>query len=424
MIDANQVRFSFGPPQPGTPKSARDEEADLFHYIGVVRRRKRLIAGGVMALLSCTIAVTYLMTPIYESRTSILPRAKERNSSMSALLGRVNSIVDIGGFGIPADGDSDKFINILESRTLAASVAEKLDLLPVLFESRRSGGGWKNPAAAPTLQDAVDLLREKVVSVVSNNRGLITVTVRWKNPEVAAAIADEYVEELGKYLKENDLTVASKHMSFVKDRLRAAAVELRDAEDAMKSFCEKNGIVSLPEQTQLLFEQISALYIKARMKETELEVLKKTVGSSNPEILRKQTEIDAILRQIREIEQGRSTAYVESNGYIPLYKLPEKSLEYARAAREVTIKQSVFSYLQTEYESARMAENREAISFVRLDEASRPRRPVKPDRPMIVGLAGVVSCLAMFMLASFVDYVERRKREEYARTRPTEAGQS
>ncbi len=421
MGDENQIRFSFGQNDAGGLRRPVDEEVDLFYYLKILRRHRKLILGGVLAITIGALVVSFFIPPVYEARTSIIPRAKERNSSMAALLGRMNSIIDLGGMGVAPEGDADRFINVLESRTLAQSVVEKLDLLPVLFKSERTEGGWRNPDRHPAVNDAVNLLKEGVVSIGTNNHGLITITAQWTDPEAAAAIAGEYVTELERYLRENDLTVASKHKSFVKGRLDEAQIELKEAEEALRIFCEKNGVISLPEQTQLLFEQITALYLRVRIKETELDVLKKTVGASNPEISRKQMEIDSMLQQIRDLEKGKNMLYVESNGYIPLYKLPEKSLEFARKTREVTIKQSVFSYLQTEFESAKIAENREAISFVRLDSAVKPDFPVRPNRPLIVGLAGVVSCLAMFMLASFLEYVERRRREESAQSGPPSA---
>jgi capsule polysaccharide export protein KpsE/RkpR len=149
-----------------------------------------------------------------------------------------------------------------------------------------------------------------------------------------------------------------------------------------------------------------------RIKQAELDVFKKFGGASNPELIRKQAEIDSLFEQIKDVERGKDNAYIEANGFIPLYKVPEKSLEFARLQREVKVKQNVFTYLQTEYESSRITENKEAISFVRLDEATPPKKPVRPIRSLIVGLAGIVSCLAMFMLASFLEYIERRRREE------------
>lgn len=420
MNDKNVIRFSFD----GEGKEERrsqPEEVDLFHYLQILSRHRRLIGGGVFLFVAGALVVSLFLPPVYEARTSLLPRSTERSSSLSALLGKMDTFIDLGGAaGMASEGDTDRFLNILESRTLSASVIRKLDLLPDLFPGEREGDRWADPSDPPTLADGVDLLTERVVSVGTNNHGLITVTVQWRDPEVAARIANAFVAELDGYLKENDLTVASRHKDFVGRRLAEARTELTKAEEDLRAFCETHGVISLSDQTQLLFEQITALYSQVAVKRSELEVLRKYGSASNPEVLRKQTEVDSMLRQIRDLERGRQEApagrgpYIDANGFIPLYKLPKKSLEYARLLREVKVRQNVFTYLQTEFESARIAENREAISFVRLDEARPPRRPVRPVRSLIVGLAAVVSCLAMFLLASFLEYIERRRREEEA----------
>jgi uncharacterized protein involved in exopolysaccharide biosynthesis len=417
MSDPNTIHFSFGPEG---KEGHGPEEVDLFHYLQILKRHRRLIAGGVALFVLGAFVVSLFLPPVYEARTSFLPRTKERSSSLSAILGKMNSVLDLGAMaGMGGEGDADRFINILESRVLSETVVRKLDLLPELFKNKWDGSNWVDPDEAPSMEDAIDLLTKQVVTVGTNNHGLLTVTAQWRDPEIAASIANAYVDSLAKYLKENDLTVASRHKDFVQRRLVEARTELATSEDGLRLFCETNGVISLTDQTHLLFEQITALYTHVAVNRAEVDVLKRFSTASNPELIRKQAQIDSMLRQIQDLERGGNEAQnvgngvlIDANGFIPLYKLPKKSLEYARLLRDVKVRQNVFTYLQSEFESARIAENREAISFVRLDRATRPRKPIRPVRSLIVGLAGIVSCLAMFLLASFLEYMERRKREE------------
>lgn len=403
MNDPNLIRFqdsgSGGKPE-GDP-----EEMDLFHYLQVIRRHRRLIAGGILLSVLVAAVVSLLLPREYEAQTSLLPVSRSSSSRFSNLLNSLGSLADLQGFSdsIPEEGP-DLLVNVLESRSVALAVVEKEGLADTLAPDETD--------ARQARRTAVERLREDVLSVSDNNRGLVTVSARCDDPALAARIANAAVEALGGFLQENKVTSASRAQAFLETRLVEVGKELEDAEDALKVFCEKNGVISIPEQTRLLFEQIADLSSEVALRRARAEVLDRFGGSQNPETTRLKAEIESLRKEILDLERGISRTegpMIQSNGFIPLYHVPEKSLQYSRLMRDVRVKQEVFGFLRTESEASRIRASCEDIAFTVLDPAVPPREPVRPKPLLIVSLAAVFSALATFLLASFLEYLARHR---------------
>jgi tyrosine-protein kinase Etk/Wzc len=199
---------------------------------------------------------------------------------------------------------------------------------------------------------------------------------------------------------------------FLSKRITEVGRDLAAAEEALQKFCEENGVISMPDQTRLLFEQIAALSSEVALKRARKDMLEKLGGTANPEIPRLDAEIDGLQKEILELERGakrKEGPFIQGNGFIPLYNVPEKSLQYSRLLRDVRVRQEVFGYLQTEFEAAKIRESCEEISFTLLDPAAPPQDPVRPKPLLIVSLAGIFSALATFMIASFLEYLARQR---------------
>jgi len=407
--DPNLIHFQDLP----APSSDPAEEMDLLYYVQVVRKHRFLIGSGVVLSLLVATLVSLLLSPEFEATATILPVRRSSSSRMSSLLSNLGTLADLPGLsdGIPEES-SDLLTNVLESRTIAARIIEKESLMPRLFESEYDAerGEWRE--LEPSVDEAIEKLRDDILSVSDNNRGLISITARFGDPAVAAGIANAAAESLEEFLKNNKITAAGRTRDFLRTRLDEVGTELVTAEEALREFCEKNGVISMPEQTRLLFEQIATLSSELALKRARLQVLEKFGGASNPEATRIQAEIESIEKEVLDLERGvrrSENPMIQSNGFIPLYHVPEKSLQYSRLLREVRVKQEVLQFLRTESEAARIRLTCEEIAFTLLDPAVPPERPVRPKPLLIISLAGIFSALATFMTASFLEYLSRHR---------------
>ncbi len=405
MDDPDLARHSNAPSTPGEDS----EDMDLLYYVQVASKHRYLIGGGILLSMVVAGLVSLLLPKEYEASASILPVSQSSRPGLSSFLSNLGSLADLSGLSdaLPEEG-ADFLMNVLESRRVAEYIVDSESL-----------GDGSNPLVreGESREKRIKRLREKILSVSDNNKGLITVSARFGDPETAARIANCAVEGLEDFLKRNRVTAASRTRDFLEQRLAEAGKELKEAEEALRTFCETNGVISMENQTRLLFEQIATLSSEAARKRAQLDVLGQFSGTANPEITRLEAEIESLEHEIHDLERGaekRKGPMIQSNGFIPLYNVPEKSLLYARLLREVRVKQEVQTFLRTEFEAARIRSSSEEIAFTLLDPAEPFEQPVRPKPLLIVSLAAVFSALATFMLASFLEYLERRRGAEGA----------
>jgi len=75
----------------------------------------------------------------------------------------------------------------------------------------------------------------------------LTVTTSW--PSVSYALADRLIASVNKFNTQTRQSQASAERQFVQGRAREAEIALRDAEDRMQSFLQRNRIVASPDLT-------------------------------------------------------------------------------------------------------------------------------------------------------------------------------
>ncbi len=109
----------------------------------------------------------------------------------------------ITGLTTPAD----KILVFLKSRTIAQMVIKRFDLLRVFNENRWDAekSAWKDPGKPPLMEDAVKKLTKNVTSFKKSKEGTIAITVEWKDPKLAAAVANYYVAALAEFMKDKSV---------------------------------------------------------------------------------------------------------------------------------------------------------------------------------------------------------------------------
>lgn len=194
---------------------------DLLQLWNWLWRGRLFIA--VATVLAGVIAATYVALSPTWYRADILLAPADKSSMQGALSGSIGSIAGLGGLiGLDnlslGGGSTAESVAILTSREFIGDFILSHDLLPVLFsdEWNEKAGKWNgtDPSDWPDTQDAVKLFIERLITVREDKRtGLVTLSVDWKNPVLAAQWANSLVERLnervrGRMLEEADANVA------------------------------------------------------------------------------------------------------------------------------------------------------------------------------------------------------------------------
>lgn len=181
-----------------------DQDPTLLDYWIVIKRGRWLIISLFLLAVIATLFLSLSTPKTYQARTTIMPMGQE-TSGLSAALS-ASPLAGIGGLG-GIQNPTDRLIVVLQSRTVAEDVIQRLDLLKIFNEEQwdTAHAAWKDPDKVPMLEDAIGLLQKVVIHVSGDRRGVITLTAEWRNPALAAKIANAYVDALSRFLNEHSI---------------------------------------------------------------------------------------------------------------------------------------------------------------------------------------------------------------------------
>ena len=387
-------------PRPPTPDPYMEDEINLLDYWRVIRKRWKII--GVIFFTAVVVAavVSLLMTPIYQAKATLMP-IESSGSQVSAALRSLENLPFVGGM-VPGGASGDKMIAVLKSRTVAEDVIHTLDLINVLFEE-------PDPEEPPTLQDTVRALSD-MTEITDDKKGLISIAVEHKDPQLVADIANQYTGALQRFLSENALSMAKRNRMFIEGQLEKVKDEMQEAEEALKCFQTNKKIVAMDAQTEASIKALAELKAQITAKEVELGVLKQFATSNNPDVIRIKDELRELKKQLAMLEKKGSNP--EADAFPSLSEAPELGLQYIRLKRDAVTQQKVFELLTQQYEMAKIEEAKEDIAFQVIDPAIPPEKRIKPKRRLNVMLAGIVSLFAGIFLVFFLEYLENLKKRE------------
>jgi uncharacterized protein involved in exopolysaccharide biosynthesis len=374
------------------------EKTGFWDYIALLVKWRRLIVVNFVIICAIAIIMSFVLPEWYKAETILFPPTEQSMMpfGLSSVLGDI-PFTDIGLPGMTSP--SEIFIGILQSQSVARTIVEKYDLQRV----------YKKDRLISTIETLWDHSEFEITE-----EGLIYVAVEERDPQLAAAIANTYVEELDRVNQQADISQAKSTRIFVATRLEETVRKLQEAEEALRRFQEEHRTISLPEQVAAIIESAVELRTNQVTLEVERGVLSGTLSPSHPRMLQLQKEIDEIQKQLDEIMrgEGEQDGSTDEDFSIPLADVPSVGLKLARLTREVMIQEAIFELLTQQHEQAKIQEAKDTPTVQILDRAVPPERRSRPVRRRMVLLAGMFSLFLSMVMIAWIEYVNRLKDQE------------
>ncbi|CAG0984191.1 hypothetical protein MTYP_01920 [Methylophilaceae bacterium] len=193
--------------------SQADDEISLLDLLIVLAKHKKMIMGITIAAALISIAYALNLPNIYTGTTKVLP-PQQSQSSASALLSQLGGLAGATGGSLGIKNPNDLYIAMLRSRNVMEKIVKRFDL--------------QKAYKAKTITDALNAL-QKASNISVGKDGVITVEVDDKNPELASALANAYIEELNKLVQTFALSEAAQRRQFFETQMKPARDKLTDA---------------------------------------------------------------------------------------------------------------------------------------------------------------------------------------------------
>ena len=370
-------------------------EIDLLTLIPeVIKERYRYIVFVVSIVTITAIVISLVWPPTYEAYGLLAPNIGT-TSPYTELANnvRLRLFYILRGSGLVV---SDVFARILRSRRIQETVIRKCDLMNVYNVNN--------------LEDAIDHF-EKDTNIEVGWEGFITLSAKASTAELAAKITNEWIKALDNYLHHMQRERGKAEKKFVQKQLTEVAQKLKKAQDSLKNFLTKHGLIEIAQVEDTLLpldnRSINAQISKAMdiyydfsrrlmTKEVTLNIYSRW-EKEHPMIQQLRNEIDALTSRTKTMVFSKADSGLGPGFSSPLIHTPLIQKEYRILRNSVTIYSSLKNLLEVYLELSRIEESRNLPLIEVIDWAKPPDRRSWPQRKLIV-IAAIASSFLISLL--------------------------
>jgi len=200
-------------PNPAPP--AYDDEIDLWELWETIWSSRWLIVAIASVFTLGGVTYSLLAQEWYKADVVLAPAEKK---SIGGALSQFAGLASLAGVDIPGAGEQEP-VAVLKSREFSRAFIEEQRLLPTLLEGRSFDGD------APDVRDAVNVFDKEIRSVTEDKKtGLVTLSIRWKDPETAASWANLLVKRLNDRLRSQSEAEAARNVAYLQREIAASSV--------------------------------------------------------------------------------------------------------------------------------------------------------------------------------------------------------
>jgi uncharacterized protein involved in exopolysaccharide biosynthesis len=349
--------------------SAPEQEAHLLDLLIILSMRRRFILWFTVGAAILTTIIVFLVPNKYTATTIVLPPTQ--NSSMSsALLSQLagsGSLASLAGASLGVRNPTDMYVSLFRSRTVEDDLIDQFKLMARYKE--------KN------MVDARIAFEDHSTVVLGSKDGLIRVTVTDRDPNLAAQIANRYIDVFRKHTDTLTITEASQRRAFFQQQLLEANENLVRSEETMKKTEQSTGVLQLDSQARALIESAAVLRGQITAKEVQLQSMRSYVTEDNPQYLMAQQELDALKAQLAKIAGPGAEATTDIG--LSKTNIPETGMQYMNNLRDVRYYETIADLIAKQFEAAKIDEARQGTIEVS-DVAVPPDKKSSPKRALIV----------------------------------------
>jgi len=363
----------------------------LLEYLLVIVKWRKVVALNFLAVTVGAAVLSFVVPSWYTSRASLIPtESGGADIGLYSLLETSFPLLSIPGITTA----SEDMVAILTSRRVAEEVIEE--------------NGLKELYRARTMDQAVKVL-DKRSGVDVDENGVVRVRAEARDPELAAAIVQSFVDALERYNGEVRSTTGRKTREFVETRIAEALSTLGSAEEALAAFQRTHASFEIDEQAKAAIEAMADIESQAATAEIKLSMLRTYASPNHPEVRRLENEVRRYREALAAVRTGETgeTAPDLLNGIVlaPLSTMPALALEYARLRRDVEVLNNVYLFLVQELETAKIQEAKDTPTLQVLDAPVPAQLRTRPIRKVMVAVGGLIGLVVGVLLAFVMEFL-------------------
>lgn len=203
-----------------------------------------IMAGFVAASLPKKYQATIVVSAVSANS------ANGRMGGLGSLASQFGGLASIAGITLGNDTEKSESIAVLQSGLLTERYISENNLLPVIFhkawDSEKKQWKTDDLKKMPTLWKANQYFKKKIRAVAEDKKtGLLSVTIVWTDPQVAARWANDLVKVTNDYLRNKAIEQSERHIAYLTEQAaKTEMVQVRSAIYAVMESELKNAMLA------------------------------------------------------------------------------------------------------------------------------------------------------------------------------------
>lgn len=343
-------------------------EVRLQDYLKILRKRILVIVAFLIVIPSVVVVKVFTEIPIYRATVSILIR------QTSPRVTKFEEVYQLSA--IESKQYYQTQYKILASRVLLERVFTDLHL------SRE-----KDFLEA---KDPIGLLKKKIIIEPVKHSQIVLIHVDDVDALRASAIANALAKDYIQYDIETKNIATKEAVVFLETQLTDIKKKLRESEEALNEYIQKNKIVTIPDIEQKSNILLETLKESKSKLETELANNLKRYKEKHPKIIALTAQLAEVNKKIEE----------ETNN---LLALTGKLVQYNLLKKEVESNQQLYTSMLNRAKETSVSEKIETSNIQIIDAAKPPDAPYKPQKAKSISISIL---FALFCGVGFVFFLE------------------
>jgi capsule polysaccharide export protein KpsE/RkpR len=355
----------------------------IIRYVEFLIRRKELflLVFGVSLIVSYLL-IFVLIEEQFEASATLIPREEESSAAAAGLLRNLRSLpLNLGGK--TPRSDLDLYTTIITSRSLLEDVIREFGLVQVY---------GLDTTALDYMEKAVKRLSREV-STKETLESAFLLTVRAGTRQRAADMTNFIIRRLNERIVGLNSSRSGQNKVFLEKRVEEISADLKAAEDSLRAFQERTGLLDVKSQLQGILTAHTELETQLAAKRFQRGILERMYDKESPQVKEADLQIDVYEKKLAELR----TVGDPGSPLLPLNQLPRTSVEFIRRYRAVELNNLLLEYVVPLHEQAKFDEKKDTPVLQVIDYGVPPARKSYPPRTLFALIGALSATLIVYV---------------------------
>lgn len=200
----------------------------LIDYWKFAIAQRKIILTCIVICTSIGVIVALVATPVYRAEILLSPVSFKSGNRFGTFANQFGGLASLAGIDLSGVEDrQNEAIAVLLSREFTNAFITDENLMPILYSKvwDKDNKSWKANIDPPTNWDAYKLFNKSIISVnLDKKTKLVTLTIDWIDPVLAAKWANKIVARLNARLRKDAIDESENNLKFLRAQVEKTSI--------------------------------------------------------------------------------------------------------------------------------------------------------------------------------------------------------